>query len=81
LYNLASGIPCSSDPCVNKQYFEALVLATVLASTSLEIDLRFFILGCMTVCNGIGAGGLCSIQRSWGSQDLERLERKYLKVA
>jgi len=74
-------MPCLSDPWVNKQYFEASVLATVLASVNLVIDLRFFILGCITVCNGIGAGGLCSIQRSCGSQDLDRLERKYLNVA
>jgi len=81
LYNLASGTPCSSAPCVNKQYFVAPLLDTVLESVNLVIDLRFFILGCMIVCKGIGAGGLCSIQRSCGSQDLDRLERKYCNVA
>lgn len=81
LYNLASGRPCSSDPWVNKQYFDAPLLDTVLASVSLETDFRFFIFGCMIVCNGIGAGGLCSIQRSCGSQDFDRLDRKYLNVS
>lgn len=57
-------MPCSSDPCVNKQYFDAPLFDTVLASVSLVMDLRFFSLGCMIVSNGVGAGGLCSIQRS-----------------
>lgn len=74
-------MPCSSDPCVNKQYFDAPLFETVLASVNLVMDLRFFNLGCMTVCKGIGTGGLCSIQRSCGSHDLDRLERKYLSVA